>query len=244
MKNRVLEIANLNVQFNGRPVLSNINMVLEKAWVAAVVGPNGGGKTTLLRVILGMLKPKTGDISVFGLSPKQAVARGLVGYLPQKLNRKPLPLTALEVVMLPGGINKTQALEALETMGVKDLANRSFWHLSGGQAQRVSLARVIARKPGLMLLDEPNTGIDTVSQEDFYKLLLQLREQSGITVLMTTHDVGGVSSFVDQVFCLNVKMHCHGSASKCITPQNLSQLYGRDVDLLYHPPGGLDHGDS
>jgi len=225
---------NLSVDLGGRTVLSDINMEVREGWIAGIMGPNGGGKTTLLRAILGTIKPSAGLVRVFGGEPRDAVKRGLVGYLPQRQSRSLLPLTALEVVMIMGRSSKREALAALEAVGMAEHAGRSFWELSGGQAQRVSLARVMVSKPRLMLLDEPSTGIDTVSQEDFYRLLLKLRDETGVTVIMTSHDVGAISSYVDQVFCLNTRLHCHGPASACLTRDRLSELYGREVDIVRH----------
>jgi len=238
--NHAVSVSDLTVRLGGQEVLSGVSMSVQKGWIAGIMGPNGGGKTTLLRVLLGMITPESGEVEVLGMSPKHAARTGLVGYLPQRSVQSLLPVTALEVVRMGNHATRREALEALELMGVADLAKRSFWRLSGGQAQRVSLARVVVSNPGLALLDEPSTGIDTVSQEDFYRLLLRLREERGITVLLTSHDVGAISSYVDQVFCLNVRMHCHGPASRCLTRERLSELYGRDVDFIYHPPEDAD----
>ncbi len=229
-----VSIRNLSVELGGRTVLFDINMEVAEGWIAGIMGPNGGGKTTLLRAILGMLKPSAGEVRVFGLDPKTAVKKGLVGYLPQRQSRSLLPLTALEAVRIGGKASKKDAIAALELVGMAGHAGRSFWELSGGQAQRVSLARVMVGKPKLMLLDEPSTGIDTVSQEDFYGLLLKLRAETGVTVIMTSHDVGAISSYVDQVFCLNIRLHCHGPASACLTRERLSELYGREIDIIRH----------
>lgn len=236
-----LSLKDLSLELGGREVLSGINMEVAEGWIAGIMGPNGGGKTTLLRAILGILRPSSGEIRVFGLRPRDAVKKGLVGYLPQRQTRSLLPLTALEVVMIAGRSGKKEAIAALELVGMAGHAGRSFWELSGGQAQRVSLARVMVDKPRLMLLDEPSTGIDTVSQEDFYKLLLKLRAETGVTVIMTSHDVGAISSYVDQVFCLNIKLHCHGPASACLTSQRLSELYGREVDMITHQKPEDEH---
>jgi zinc transport system ATP-binding protein len=238
---KAVSAENLSVELGGRTVLSNINMEVEEGWIAGIIGPNGGGKTTLLRAILGILKPSAGAVRVFGTDPRDAVKRGLVGYLPQRQSRSLLPLTALEAVMIMGKSSKREAMEALEAVGMAEQAGRSFWELSGGQAQRVSLARVMVRKPRLMLLDEPSTGIDTVSQVDFYRLLLKLRDETGVTVIMTSHDVGAISSYVDQVFCLNTRLHCHGPASACLTKARLSELYGRDVDIISHEEREDEH---
>jgi zinc transport system ATP-binding protein len=229
-----VSVGNLSVELGGRTVLSDINMEVAEGWIAGIMGPNGGGKTTLLRAILGILKPSSGEIRVFGAEPRDAVKKGLVGYLPQRQGKSLLPLTALEAVRIGGRSGKKEAIAALETVGMAELAGRSFWELSGGQAQRVSLARVMVERPRLMLLDEPSTGIDTVSQEDFYRLLLRLRAETGVTVILTSHDVGAISSYVDQVFCLNIRLHCHGSASACLTREHLSELYGREVDIIRH----------
>lgn len=229
-----VRVNNLSVELGGRTVLSGINMEVEEGCIAGIMGPNGGGKTTLLRAILGILKPSFGEIQVFGTEPREAVKKGLVGYLPQRQVKSLLPLTALEAVRIGGKSSKKEALAALQTVGMADHAGRSFWELSGGQAQRVSLARVMVGRPRLMLLDEPSTGIDTVSQEDFYRLLLKMTAETGVTVILTSHDVGVISSYVDQVFCLNIRLHFHGPASQCLTREHMSELYGSEVDIIRH----------
>ncbi|MGB9589481.1 MAG: metal ABC transporter ATP-binding protein, partial [Candidatus Hydrothermia bacterium] len=145
-----VSVRNLNVELSGRMVLSEINMEVAEGWIVGIIGPNGGGKTTLLRTILGMVKPSSGNIKVFGTNPKDAAKKGLVGYLPQRQTRSLLPLTALEAVMIGGKVDKSEAIAALRTVGMAEHAGRSFWELSGGQTQRVSLARVMVGKPKLM----------------------------------------------------------------------------------------------
>ncbi len=229
---RAVEISGLTVELDGREVLRNVDMSVESGSLVAIIGPNGAGKTTLLRAILGIVKPTKGEIKIFGLKPSEAKKKGLIGYLPQLNPENPLPLTALEVVLL-AGVSREKAFEALKMVGMENQARKSFWTLSGGQHQKVILARALAREPRLLLLDEPSTGVDTVSQRELYELLLRLKAQ-GKTIIFTSHDIGAVGSYADAVYCLNVRMYCHGPASKCLTPQNLRQLYGREVDVITH----------
>jgi zinc transport system ATP-binding protein len=187
----------------------------------AIVGPNGGGKTTLLKLILGLLTPDRGRIEVLGLPPVRARRR--VGYMPQHVNLDPrFPVNAGDVVLMgrlgprrPLGpyrpADLTAAREALAACEAADLYARPFASLSGGQRQRVLIARAIAGEPELLLLDEPTASLDPAVQDDLYELLQQLNER--MTVVMVSHDVSTVSRHVDQVLCVNVQVAQHETAA-------------------------------
>ena len=244
---KAIEINNLIIKLNGREVLKNINLSLNEGQFIGIVGPNGGGKTTLLRAILGLMKPTSGQIRIFGRPPEEVLKTGcMFGYLPQILKVKPdFPIRVIDVVMMgrygrvgilrwPGEKDRKKAIEYLSMMGVEELRNVPFGQLSGGQQQRASIARALAGEPKILVLDEPNTGIDVIGQGDFYHLLKGLQKRFGITILMASHDIGTITAYVDEIACLNYTFHYQGNPLGALNENVLTELYGKNVDLLLH----------
>ena len=207
---------------------------------ACIVGPNGGGKTTLLKLTLGLLRPQTGAIEVLGAAPGEN--RQHVGYMPQhaQLDLK-FPVTVLDVVLMgrlhPRGpllrysrVDAARAREALEQVRMGHLARRPFAALSGGQRQRVLIARALACEPKLLLLDEPTAGLDVAAQGDLYQLLNELNKR--MTIFMVSHDVSFVSKFVKTVICVNRKVDVHATME--IAGDYISEMYGRDMRIILH----------
>lgn len=246
MSNAV-EIENLTVVLKGKEVLKNINFTLEEGHFLGVVGPNGGGKTTLVRTILGLLAPSSGAIRIFGQAPDSpSIRNGVFGYLPQQQNIDPnFPATALDIVLMgryrstgflrwPGGKDREKAVECLSIMGAEDIKDTQYSRLSGGQQQRVSIARALAGEPKILILDEPSTGIDVVGQENFYHLLKGFQKKMNLTILMVSHDIGTVTTYVDEISCLNINLYYHGNPLGALDEKVMMSLYGKNVDLLMH----------
>jgi len=244
---KAIEINNLIIKLNGREVLKNINLSLNEGQFIGIVGPNGGGKTTLLRAILGLIKPTSGEIRIFGKPPEEVLKTGrMFGYLPQILKVKPdFPIRVIDVVMMgrygrvgilrwPGEKDRKKAIEYLSMMGVEELRNVPYGQLSGGQQQRASIARALAGEPKILILDEPNTGIDVIGQGDFYHLLKGLQKRFSITILMASHDIGTITAYVDEIACLNYTFHYQGNPLGALNENVLTELYGKNVDLLLH----------
>jgi zinc transport system ATP-binding protein len=244
---KAIDIKNLTVRLNGKEVLHNLSLSLDEGRFLGIVGPNGGGKTTLLRVILGLIKPAHGDIIVFGKHPEEVLKTGSIfGYLPQMLKLSPdFPVRVIDVVIMgrygklgimrwPKESDRQKAIEYLSVMGIEDLKNVPFSELSGGQQQRASIARALAGEPKILVLDEPNTGIDVIGQEDFYHLLKGLQKKFHITILMASHDIGAITSYVDEIACLNTTLHYQGTPVGALNDAVLTNLYGKNVDLLMH----------
>jgi len=236
----VVSIEKLDFAYNGRVVLSDVNLKIKEREFISVLGPNGGGKSTLLKLILGLLRPQRGSVKVFGLSPDKARPR--IGYLPQHAHHDPrFPTTCLEVVLM-GRLGKRMSLgpfkkddkqksqEALSSVGLLDLAGRSFSDISGGQRQRVLIARALAAEPELLLLDEPTAHIDVAAVNEFYELMERLNEK--LTIAIVSHDIGFVSSRIKSVVCVNREVVVHPTSE--LTGDTLQRIYGTDIRLVRH----------
>jgi zinc transport system ATP-binding protein len=218
----LVEISDLDFGYGAQPVLKGVDLRIEAGTTLGLIGPNGGGKTTLIRLLLGLLEPTGGTIRIAGLPPAQAIRRGdVVGYLPQNPQPAPnFPLSARQVVRL-GLAGKTGLLRRhapedlafadslLERVGASELADKPVASLSGGQLQRVYIARALAPRPRLLLLDEPTTGIDRPGQQRFIEFVQGLKAELGLTVVFVSHDLRAVSSISDRIACLNLTLHYH-----------------------------------
>lgn len=230
-------------------VLSNITLRVEAGEKLGILGPNGGGKSTLLKLVLGLLRPDRGSVQVFGMSPERATAEGLVGYLPQRIEAAlDAPLSVRQVIampaMLPLGPFARLGAEArahidrlIGLLELEGLADRPVAALSGGQLQRVMIARALSRRPRLLILDEPTVGIDVRGQQRFAEMLNRLHDELSLTVLLVSHELRTVVAGSDRIACLARTMHFHGSASG-LTPQILGQVFRHDVEAVVGPVTG------
>lgn len=244
-----ISIKGLSFSYDRFDVLEDVNLEIDARDFVMFVGPNGGGKTTLLKIMLGLLPPTTGTVRVLGRSP--AEARRGIGYMPQHAQMDPGFPALVKDVVLMGRIgrargfgpyaapDKKAALEVLEEVGLCELRNRPFSALSGGQRQRALIARALASEPDLLLLDEPTAHLDITSEGDLYELLRELNNR--MTVVMASHDVGFVSEFVKTVVCVKRKVVVHPTSE--ITGEVIRELYGRDVRMVRHDHGGDGEGD-
>lgn len=234
------------VQFGNQTILEGIDLEVEAPKILTIVGPNGSGKSTLLKTLLGQITPVKGQILLFGQPVAAIIKKGWIGYLPQHVNNtQTFPILTKDIVALSryaqkkpfSFLNKSdhsiidKALEQVEMQGHR---NMPFSQLSGGQKQRVLIARALALQPKLLILDEPSTGLDAVAQESFYALLKKLKEDNRMTILMVSHDIGAVSGFVDQIACLNRKIHFHGDSQSCIPPEALQRVFGKNIHFVLH----------
>ncbi len=230
-----IKTEHLYVDFENHPVLSDLNFEITAENFVAIVGPNGAGKSTLLRALLGLVKVKQGRISIFGKNLADVPA-GWIGYVPQvKTMDRNFPALSVELV-LTGILNtwpwrrkqphRERALKALEQVGGLHLENRPLSALSGGELQRVCLARSIVREPRLVLLDEPATGIDSVGEADMYDLLENYQAQTRATIVMITHDWHAATHHADLVLLLNHKQISFGPPREALTEENLRRAFG------------------
>ena len=234
----LLEVENLSVRYGATEVLRNVDLTVERGEIVTIVGPNGSGKTTLLRAIVGAAPASTGRIvSAPGLA---------IGYVPQRLHVDPtLPITAARFLRLPGGATRQEITTALSRAGVAGLADRQMSQLSGGQLQRVLLARALVAKPGLLLLDEPTAGLDQPGSAAFYQLIDEVRREIGCAVLMISHELHVVMAASDRVICLNGHVCCHGTPEHVSSAPEYRALFGSGTGgalALYRHDHDHDHG--
>lgn len=225
----------LSVKFGEFLALAPIDLIIEPGSYVAVIGPNGSGKSTLLNAFLGVQKLSGGHVSLFGHSPEDAPASA-IGYLPQlKTLDRTFPAVALELVV--SGIRQSwpwrvragerqQALDAMARTGVADIADRAIAALSGGQLQRVYLARSLVHRPKLLLLDEPGAGMDVTGEAGMYHLLEDYQRETKATVVMVTHDWEGARAHATHALLVNRGLVAYGPAAQVAQPQALLELFG------------------
>ena len=240
-----LDISNLNVFYGDDCALKDINLQVDEREFLAIIGPNGGGKTTLLKAILGLVTPDSGEIRIFGRSGE--AARRSIGYVPQfsRFDRR-FPISVEEVVLIGRLAGRSpwfsrfsradrQLVDALlERLEIADLKHRQIGQLSGGQLQRVLIARALAVEPRILILDEPTASVDSASKTRIYDLLKELNRE--MTILIVTHDLSAVSSNIDKIACLNQQLFYHGRTE--LEAGLVEKVYGCPVDLIAH---GVPH---
>lgn len=236
----VIQIEGLTFSYDGSPVLEDVDLAIRARDFVSVVGPNGGGKTTLLKLMLGLLHPAKGTVRVFGLPPEQARPR--IGYMPQsaKLDLQ-FPASVTDVVLMGrlgrGRLfgpypreDKEAAMRALADVGLDSERNRPFSALSGGQRQRLLIARALACDPDLLLLDEPTANLDVAIEGELYELLRTLNER--LTIVLVSHDLGFVSQFVRSVVCVKRRVLMHPTSE--ISGEMINQIYGSSMKMVRH----------
>lgn len=235
-----IHIENLDFSYGPVPVLEHAGLTIEDREFVSVVGPNGGGKTTLLKIVLGLLESQKGSVSVYGEAPQ--AGRKWIGYLPQYANLdSKFPMTALDVVLM-GRLGKTRSLgfytradraaarEMLAKVGLEKLEKRPLAALSGGQKQRVLIARALVSSPRLLLLDEPTSSLDDYVERELFDLLLELNKE--LTIVLVSHDIAYVSKYVEKVICVNRAVHTHPVSE--IDENIIHEMYGEHVHAVRH----------
>lgn len=217
--NRLIEAKDIKLSFADRDILNGVNLAIDRGEIVTLIGPNGAGKTSLVKIVLGLLKPSSGQ-----LHRKNNLR---IGYMPQKLHIEPsLPLTVKRFLALAAKASEHELQDALKRVGIEHLLNNPIQQLSGGETQRVLLARAILRKPELLVLDEPVQGVDIAGQAELYRLINQLRDQLNCGVLMVSHDLHLVMANTDTVVCLNKHVCCHGHPEKVSSHPAYLELFG------------------
>lgn len=199
----LIEARGVTVHYGPRMILDHVDLAIHEKEIVTLIGPNGAGKSTLLKVMLGLQKPNHGSVS--------AAPRIRVGYVPQKLQIDPvLPLTVRRFLTLTGRRNEAELQNSLNEVGAGHLLDAQMSTLSGGETQRVMLARALLREPQLLLLDEPLQGVDVSGQSELYDLISRLRDERHCGILMVSHDLHLVMARTDRVFCLDQQVCCTG----------------------------------
>jgi len=243
-RREVISVKHLWAGYDGEPVLEDVNLSVKELDFIGLIGPNGGGKTTLLKVLLGLLPPMRGEVRIMGKSVEEG--RRYIGYVPQTVEfDRDFPISVWDVARM-GRLGRRRLLqrytaeddeivaEALRSVEMLDLRDRPIGELSGGQRQRVYIARALATEPRILLLDEPMASVDPRVSTHIYELLRRLNEH--ITILMVSHDMSAISSHVKTVGCLNRRLFYHGE--KQFTPEMLEAAYQCPIDLIAH---GVPH---
>jgi zinc transport system ATP-binding protein len=266
--NLVIELTDVSFGYGRGPlVLEHVNFKVRDGEFLGLIGPNGGGKTTLLKLVLGLLRPLSGTVRIFGHDPLSLRKdRRLIGYVPQETSvQKQFPATVLDVTLMgtyaglgllrrPGAVEIEAARRAIHDVGLEGLADRQAGELSGGQQQRMAIARALVAQPKVLILDEPTSGLDTGGQSQLFSLLKKLRETYKLTVVMVSHDVTALAHYADQLACLSRTLHWHDH-SELISEAVLRQVYACELDAFFikhrehlqefhgdHAPAGHAHG--
>lgn len=243
MKNPIIEVSHLYFSYNGSPVLTDVSLNIAENEFVAFIGPNGGGKTTLIKLLLGLLKPDRGMIRIMGQRPAKVAHR--IGYVPQDVSiNKSFPISVMDVVLM-GRLHahrwtrisredRDAAESAMKSLEVSEYKNRKIDDLSGGQRERVFIARALATDPDILFLDEPTANIDSRGKSSLYALLKELNKTK--TIFVVSHDTMVLSSYVTAVACVNKNVHYHDDAE--ITEEMLDMGYHCPVELIAH---GIPH---
>jgi zinc transport system ATP-binding protein len=249
MPEPLVDISHLDFAYGQQLVLRHINLRIEAGSTLGLIGRNGGGKTTLMGLMLGLHRPTRGSVTVAGMRPAAAVRAGnVVGYLPQRAQFPTnFPMSVRQAVRL-GLVGKTGMLRTyakddldfaeglIDRIGLRDLAESPVGRLSGGQAQRVFIARALAARPKLLLLDEPTTGIDRSGQQRFIDQVVKLKEELGLTVVFCSHDLRAVCDISDRVACLDLTLHYHDVPHRM--PERLAiEMFACDLEAMGVTPG-------
>ncbi len=230
----VISVDGIFLSYGSQHVLNDVSVDIPKHAIMAVIGPNGSGKTTFLKILLGLIEPDKGTIDVLGSEPKKV--RNRIAYVPQRFSfDQTMPITVMEFLVLSVvSVKKADIDDAMEHFKITHLQKAVLGTLSGGQLQRVLLARAFMQKPDILYLDEPEAGVDISGEHDFYDLIKHLHDKHDMTIIFVSHEVDIVSQYATHVLCLNQQHICFGDPKVMLNTETLSKLYGTDIDLFNH----------
>lgn len=241
----VIDVQDVSFSYGGTPAVSDVSLTVESGDFLGLIGPNGSGKTTLLHLILGLLEPDNGSVSLFGRPIDQFDDGERIGYVSQQATNRgsSMPVTVRECVTMGrfAHVGHSRLSErdraitesALETVGISALADRRVSQLSGGQRQRAYIARALASEADLLALDEPTVGVDAESRDAFYRLLDSLNDD-GITIILIEHDIGVVTDRADSIACINTELYHHGDTESFVESEALEEAYGATSRIVHH----------
>ena len=236
----IIKIKDLHFSYDGPKILESIQIDIQRNEFIGMVGPNGSGKTTLLKIIMGVLTPDKGTIEVLGKPPFQSVKE--IGYMPQLTPfSRDFPISVEEVVLM-GRLGKTSSIgffnkddkraaeKSMDDVEILELRKRAIGSLSGGQLQRVLIARALTCEPKIMILDEPTANVDMKIEKDIFDLLKRLNEN--VTIIVVTHDIGFISQYIHRVACINRTLICHPTSE--LTGETIENMYGTHMHMVHH----------
>ncbi len=241
----VIEIVNASFSYGDEPVLVDVDLTINEGDFVGIIGPNGGGKTTLLRLALGVIRPSAGTVRLLSGPPEKTRVRA--GYIPQETSsNKWFPISVIDVTLMGllskrplfhhyAKADRDKASGILDQLKLSHLRNRSIGDLSGGQRQKVLLARALVAEPAILFLDEPTASIDAAGQDEIYEYLLKINK-GGTTVVLVTHNVGAVSTYIRSIACVNRTLHYHPDG--VLDEESIAATFGCPVDIIAH---GLPH---
>lgn len=246
MNKPIVKVDNLSFSYRNNKVLDDISYYIEEGDFVGIIGPNGSAKSTLLKLMVGLLKPDQGNIELFGKKIEHFKDFEKIGYISQYVREfnQMFPATVEEVVSANlysnGGFfrgfkkDSEKINKALKIVEMEEFHKRKIGNLSGGQKQRVFIARALVNNPRILFMDEPLVGVDLDSQNKFYSLMNKLNKEYNITLVMISHDIGVISDKVNRILCLSKgKVHCHDS-NKCQCGDLLKDIYGERMNILFH----------
>jgi zinc/manganese transport system ATP-binding protein len=246
-----ISVKNLTVEFGPVRTVDDISFEIPQGAVAAMIGPNGSGKTTVIKAMLGLIPKSSGQVRMFG--HHLHVARELIGYVPQRFNfDRDFPMTVYEFMDLARRLHcgrhfpTSSIAQKIREVGLPEkILEANLGALSGGQLQRVLIAQAIINDPLILILDEPAANIDIAGEANLYEILEHLNRRHNTTVVMVTHEIAMISHLVDTVICINHRMVCYGPPTSALTEGKIIELFGEKAGLFEHdhgPEGGHDHG--
>lgn len=243
----IIEIINVSFAYGRGAILDNISLNVHLGDYLGIVGPNGGGKTTLLKIILGLLPNYSGTIKLFGTDIREFRDWSRIGYVPQKATNFDVnfPATVEEIVSMgrygriglfhfPNQKDKEVVESAIEKVGMSGFKQTLIGNLSGGQQQRVFIARALASQPEIIILDEPTVGVDLETQRTFYQLLKELNNNLNLTLILVSHDLDVVASETTEVACINGKLIYHGTPKDFLKGDTIAKIYGEGFKFVVH----------
>lgn len=243
----IIEVNNVGFRYGDISVLTGLSFSVPAGDYVGVIGPNGGGKTTLVKILLGLLQPTEGSVSVFGAPIRSLSERHRIGYVPQRITHGAVEFPATVQEIVESGRTPHVGLwrrftkddhEAVQTAmahaEVQHVQHRRLAKLSGGERQRVFIARALAAKPRILILDEPTVGVDVAAQEKFFAFLKELNKRHGITIIFVTHDIDVIAQEATTVLCLNHGLVCFGSPHDFIKEEYMERLYGKTRKFVMH----------
>lgn len=244
----IITVDDLGFHYGNESIFEHISFTIEKGAYVGIIGPNGGGKSTLLKVMLGILPSYHGTVTLFGTDQKKFKDWWRIGYLPQRSSQLEVtfPISVKEIVR-QGRIGRVGLFhnfadtdyraitKALAITTIEHLQDRLFHTLSGGEKQRVLIARALASEPEILMVDEPLVGVDVTTQEKFYTFLKKLNRELGLTIIFVSHDLDVIAEEASTLLCFNNGLVCHGPSRSVLTSATLQQLYGKNVQVIHHP---------